>query len=68
MLLFIFIEKIMWLDCRICVATWNVGGKTPDPGLNLEDFLQVEDSADIYVCGYDEHAFNDLSSFYSMAK
>jgi hypothetical protein len=32
-----------------------VGGKTPDPGLNLEDFLQVEDSADIYVCGYEEH-------------
>jgi hypothetical protein len=45
----------MSLDCRICVATWNVGGKTPDPGLNLEDFLQVEDSADIYVCGYEEH-------------
>ncbi|KAJ6775016.1 TYPE I INOSITOL POLYPHOSPHATE 5-PHOSPHATASE 5 [Salix purpurea] len=41
-------------EFRICVATWNVGGKTPDPGLNLEDFLQVEDSADIYVCGFQE--------------
>ncbi|KAH8507791.1 hypothetical protein H0E87_010089 [Populus deltoides] len=41
-------------ELRICVATWNVGGKTPDPGLNLEDFLQVEDSADIYVCGFQE--------------
>ena len=34
------------------VATWNVGGKTPNNGLNLEDFLQVEGSSDIYVLGY----------------
>jgi hypothetical protein len=36
------------------VATWNVGGKTPNNCLNLEDFLQVEDSPDIYVLGYDK--------------
>ncbi|KAL5555991.1 hypothetical protein UlMin_038227 [Ulmus minor] len=36
------------------VATWNVGGKTPNIGLNLEDFLQVEGSADIYVLGFQE--------------
>ncbi|KAL3527772.1 hypothetical protein ACH5RR_012428 [Cinchona calisaya] len=41
-------------DIRIFVATWNVGGKTPDPGLNLEDFLQVEGSSDIYILGFQE--------------
>ncbi|KAL5753504.1 hypothetical protein ACOSP7_021724 [Xanthoceras sorbifolium] len=39
---------------RIFVATWNVGGKSPSNGLNLEDFLQVEGCADIYVCGFQE--------------
>lgn len=34
------------------MGTWNVGGNTPNHGLNLEDFLQVEGSADIYVLGY----------------
>ncbi|KAJ7956851.1 type I inositol polyphosphate 5-phosphatase 5 [Quillaja saponaria] len=39
---------------RVFVATWNVGGKTPNTGLNLEDFLLVEGSADIYVLGFQE--------------
>ncbi|KAF7839974.1 type I inositol polyphosphate 5-phosphatase 5 [Senna tora] len=41
-------------SCRIFVATWNVGGKTPNQGLKLEDFLLVEGSADIYVLGFQE--------------
>ncbi|GMY11321.1 type I inositol polyphosphate 5-phosphatase 5 [Fagus crenata] len=41
-------------DFRIFAATWNVGGKTPNNGLNLEDFLQAEGSADIYVLGFQE--------------
>ncbi|KAK9271830.1 hypothetical protein L1049_002195 [Liquidambar formosana] len=41
-------------DVRIFVGTWNVGGKTPNNGLNLEDFLQVEGSSDIYVLGFQE--------------
>ncbi|MCL7036810.1 hypothetical protein MKW94_029877, partial [Papaver nudicaule] len=36
---------------RVFVATWNVGGKTPHTGMNLDDFLQVEYQADIYVLG-----------------
>ncbi|GLT43976.1 hypothetical protein SLA2020_178970 [Shorea laevis] len=39
---------------RIFVATWNVGGKTPNYDLNLEDFLLADGSADIYVCGFQE--------------
>ncbi|TQE14095.1 hypothetical protein C1H46_000014 [Malus baccata] len=41
-------------EFRIFVATWNVGGKSPNNGLNLQDFLQVEGSSDIYVLGFQE--------------
>ena len=51
---YFFNVRTLWLGCRLFVATWNVGGKTPNNGLNLEDFLQAEDSADIYVLGYDK--------------
>ncbi|KAK7369373.1 hypothetical protein VNO80_11410 [Phaseolus coccineus] len=39
---------------RIFVATWNVGGKSPNYDLNLQDFFLVEGSADIYVLGFQE--------------
>nr|DAD40286.1 TPA_asm: hypothetical protein HUJ06_014609 [Nelumbo nucifera] len=39
---------------RIFVGTWNVGGRCPNNGINLEDFLQVEGSSDIYVLGFQE--------------
>uniref|UniRef100_A0A0D9WNF3 Inositol polyphosphate-related phosphatase domain-containing protein n=1 Tax=Leersia perrieri TaxID=77586 RepID=A0A0D9WNF3_9ORYZ len=39
---------------RMFVGTWNVGGKTPNKRLNLQDFLQVEESPDIYVLGFQE--------------
>ncbi|KAK6923443.1 hypothetical protein RJ641_011747 [Dillenia turbinata] len=41
-------------DFRIFVGTWNVGGKAPNNGLHLEDFLQVEGASDIYVLGFQE--------------
>ncbi|CAH1421690.1 unnamed protein product [Lactuca virosa] len=39
---------------RIFVATWNVAGKCPDYGLDLEELLKVEVPADIYVLGFQE--------------
>lgn len=39
---------------RVFVATWNVGGKSPHSGLNLDDFLQVNNPSDIYVLGFQE--------------
>ncbi|KAI3499867.1 hypothetical protein L1887_35681 [Cichorium endivia] len=39
---------------RIFTATWNVAGRCPDFGLNLEDLLDVEVPADIYVLGFQE--------------
>ncbi|CAH8313186.1 unnamed protein product [Eruca vesicaria subsp. sativa] len=41
-------------ELRVFVATWNVGGRTPNNDLNLEDFLLLEGTADIYICGFQE--------------
>ncbi|KAI4382065.1 hypothetical protein MLD38_008073 [Melastoma candidum] len=41
-------------EYRVFVGTWNVGGRTPTSSLNLEDFLQVEGSTDLYVFGFQE--------------
>ncbi|KAE8037878.1 hypothetical protein FH972_010431 [Carpinus fangiana] len=38
---------------RVSVATWNVGGKSPHDGLNLDDILHA-DQSDIYVLGFQE--------------
>lgn len=39
---------------RVFTATWNVGGKSPHNGLNLDNFLQIHDQSDIYVLGFQE--------------
>ncbi|KAG6578842.1 Type I inositol polyphosphate 5-phosphatase 10, partial [Cucurbita argyrosperma subsp. sororia] len=39
---------------RVFVVTWNVGGKSPHNNLNLNDFLKNDNSADIYVFGFQE--------------
>ncbi|XP_076944376.1 type I inositol polyphosphate 5-phosphatase 4-like [Bidens hawaiensis] len=39
---------------RIFAATWNVAGKSPTSGLNLEDWLHTSPPADIYVLGFQE--------------
>ncbi|KAF2300089.1 hypothetical protein GH714_008310 [Hevea brasiliensis] len=39
---------------RVFVATWNVGGKSPHNGLNLDEFLQIQNPSDIYVLGFQE--------------
>lgn len=39
---------------RVHVTTWNVGGKSPHSGLNLDDLLQVHEPSDIYVLGFQE--------------
>ena len=44
------------------MGTWNVGGKAPGCSLNLEDFLQIEGSADMYILGYASFAAFDGNS------
>ncbi|OMP09902.1 type I inositol 1,4,5-trisphosphate 5-phosphatase CVP2-like protein [Corchorus olitorius] len=49
------------LSFRVFVATWNVGGKSPDSKLNLDDVLQVREESDIYVLGKVSKAFRTES-------
>ncbi|KAJ3705625.1 hypothetical protein LUZ61_009330 [Rhynchospora tenuis] len=41
-------------DYRIFVSTWNVGGKSPNRNLNIDDWLHSTPPADIYVLGFQE--------------
>lgn len=36
---------------RMFVGTWNVGGKSPQEGLNLREWLRSPAPSDIYVLG-----------------
>uniref|UniRef100_A0A0D9ZEA8 Inositol polyphosphate-related phosphatase domain-containing protein n=1 Tax=Oryza glumipatula TaxID=40148 RepID=A0A0D9ZEA8_9ORYZ len=41
-------------DYRIFASTWNVGGKSPSKGLDLDEWLHSSPPADIYVLGFQE--------------
>ncbi|XP_028763921.1 type IV inositol polyphosphate 5-phosphatase 3 isoform X2 [Neltuma alba] len=41
-------------ELRVCVGTWNVGGRLPPEDLNIDDWLGIDDPADIYVLGLQE--------------
>ncbi|KNA24167.1 hypothetical protein SOVF_017500 [Spinacia oleracea] len=41
-------------DIRVCVGTWNVGGKFPPNDLDIEEWVNVNDPSDIYVLGLQE--------------
>ncbi|XP_010534125.1 PREDICTED: type IV inositol polyphosphate 5-phosphatase 3 [Tarenaya hassleriana] len=41
-------------EIRVCVGTWNVGGVSPQPDIDIDDWIQINDPADIYVLGLQE--------------
>ncbi|TKY46082.1 Type IV inositol polyphosphate 5-phosphatase 3 [Spatholobus suberectus] len=41
-------------ELRVRVGTWNVGGKLPPDDLDIDDWLGVNEPADIYVLGLQE--------------
>ncbi|MFQ6640102.1 hypothetical protein Gotur_015264 [Gossypium turneri] len=41
-------------EIRICVGTWNVGGKFPSGDLDIDDWIDMNEPADIYVLGFQE--------------
>ncbi|XP_072965399.1 type IV inositol polyphosphate 5-phosphatase 3-like isoform X3 [Typha angustifolia] len=41
-------------ELRICIGTWNVGGKLPPDSLDITEWLDMEEPADIYVLGLQE--------------
>ncbi|KAI4389223.1 hypothetical protein MLD38_001471 [Melastoma candidum] len=41
-------------ELKIRVGTWNVGGKLPPDDLDIDDWIDICDPADIYVLGFQE--------------
>ncbi|KAG8077735.1 hypothetical protein GUJ93_ZPchr0007g5208 [Zizania palustris] len=41
-------------ELRVCVGTWNVAGKLPPNDLAIQEWLDMEEPADIYVLGFQE--------------
>ncbi|TYH73068.1 hypothetical protein ES332_D05G301900v1 [Gossypium tomentosum] len=41
-------------EIRICVGTWNVGGKVPSGDLDIDDWIDMNEPADMYVLGFQE--------------
>jgi hypothetical protein len=42
---------MVFMSSRVCAATWNVGGKLPPDDLDIDEWLGVNEPADIYVLG-----------------
>ncbi|KAL6851723.1 hypothetical protein ACP4OV_020287 [Aristida adscensionis] len=38
-------------ELRICAGTWNVGGRCPPSELDIQEWFDTEETADIYVLG-----------------
>lgn len=41
-------------DVRVMIGTWNVAGKLPNDGLNIDEWLCMHEQADIYILGFQE--------------
>lgn len=41
-------------ELRVCVGTWNVAGKVPPQDLDIQEWLDMKEPADIYVLGFQE--------------
>lgn len=39
-------------ELKIHVGTWNVGGRLPPEDLEIDDWVDIDEPADIYVIGY----------------
>ncbi|CAM8973189.1 unnamed protein product [Rhodiola kirilowii] len=41
-------------ELKVCVGTWNIGGKVPPDDLDIDDWVDIHEPADIYVFGLQE--------------
>ncbi|KAK4793341.1 hypothetical protein SAY86_023776 [Trapa natans] len=41
-------------EVRAIVGTWNVAGRLPDENINIDDWLCIEEPADMYIIGFQE--------------
>ncbi|XP_048226836.1 type IV inositol polyphosphate 5-phosphatase 3 isoform X2 [Ricinus communis] len=47
-------QYISTKELRVSVGTWNVGGKLPPDDLDIDDWIDTNEPADIYVFGLQE--------------
>ncbi|XP_061368324.1 type IV inositol polyphosphate 5-phosphatase 3-like [Gastrolobium bilobum] len=47
-------QYINMKELRVCVGTWNVGGRLPPDDLDVDEWFGVNEPADIYVLGLQE--------------
>ncbi|KAL2901563.1 Type I inositol polyphosphate 5-phosphatase 2 [Bienertia sinuspersici] len=47
-------EYIKTKDVRVTIGSWNVAGRSPSEGLEIDDWLCMEEPADIYIIGLQE--------------
>lgn len=48
------VQYISNKDVRVVIGTWNVAGRFPYDGLQIDDWLCTEEQADIYILGFQE--------------
>ncbi|XP_010677295.2 type I inositol polyphosphate 5-phosphatase 2 isoform X1 [Beta vulgaris subsp. vulgaris] len=48
------VEYIKTKEVRVTIGTWNVAGRPPSQGLDIDDWLCMEEPADIYIIGFQE--------------
>lgn len=48
------VQYIKTKDVRVTIGTWNVAGRSPSEGLDIDDWLCMEEPADIYIIGFQE--------------
>ncbi|CAH1453097.1 unnamed protein product [Lactuca virosa] len=41
-------------DLRLMIGTWNVAGRLPPDGLDVDDWLSMHQPADVYILGFQE--------------
>ncbi|XP_057511812.1 type I inositol polyphosphate 5-phosphatase 2-like isoform X2 [Actinidia eriantha] len=48
------VQYINTKDVRVTIGTWNVAGRLPYEGLELDEWLCMKEAADIYILGFQE--------------
>ncbi|PSS11614.1 Type I inositol polyphosphate 5-phosphatase [Actinidia chinensis var. chinensis] len=48
------VQYINTKDVRVTIGTWNVAGRLPYEGLDLDEWLCMKEAADIYILGFQE--------------
>ncbi|XP_047964365.1 type I inositol polyphosphate 5-phosphatase 2-like [Salvia hispanica] len=48
------LQYINTKDVRVNIGTWNVAGRFPDDDLDIDEWLGMQDPADMYIFGFQE--------------